>query len=66
MKIRQEKVILLWNIYIVIKKDEAGTDNCIVSTSKLNGSVDGGFNIWQTNNFDKPDTIVDTPYVLDS
>lgn len=53
-------------IYIVLKKDEAGTDNCIISTSKLNGSVDGGFNIWQTNSFDKPDTIVDTPYVLGS
>ena len=53
-------------IYIVLKKDEAGTDNCIISTSKLNGSADGGFNIWQTNSFDKPDTVVDTPYVLGS
>ena len=51
-------------IYIVIKKDEAGVDNCIVATSKVNGSVDGGFSIWQTNDFEKPDTIVDTPYVL--
>lgn len=51
-------------IYIVIKKDEAGVDNCIVATSKVNASADGGFSIWQTNSFEKPDTIVDTPYVL--
>ena len=51
-------------IYIILKKDEAGTDNCIISTSKIDGYIDGGFSIWQTNAFDKPNTIVDTPYVL--
>lgn len=51
-------------IYIIIKKDEADVDNCIISTSKKNSSLDGGFSIWQTNDFEKPDTIIDTPYVL--